>query len=80
MTTLETSDDGGLHLPPELIGEARPHVTYDFEVFGEIMLIRPAERRSPFWKSATPRQRADAFRGWAGAVEATRCRFARRHV
>ncbi len=68
MAIIETSDDGGLHLPPDLIGEARPHAKYELEVVGGGLFLRPAEKDRPFWRFATPQQRAEAFRKWANAA------------
>ena len=65
VTTLETSDDGGLRLPPELIGGAMPHVQFELEVLGDIFLLRPADKNRPFWRQATSQQRAEAFQRWA---------------
>jgi len=64
---LETSDDGGLRLPPELIGGVRPHAKFELKVLGDILLLRPADSDRPFWRQATPRQRAEAFQRWAEA-------------
>ena len=50
VATLETNDDGGLHLPPELIGGARPHAKFEIEGFGGIWLLRPADKERPFWR------------------------------
>ena len=67
MAVLETNDDGALYLPPELIGGASPHTKFELEVSGDILLLRPADRDRPFWRRATPQQRAEAFRRWAEA-------------
>jgi hypothetical protein len=64
---LETSDDGGLRLPPELIGGVRPHAKFELEVLGDILLLRPADSDRPFWRQATSQQRAEAFQRWADA-------------
>ena len=64
---LETNDDGGLRLPPELIGGVRPHTRFELEVLGDILLLRPADKERPFWRQATPQQRAEAFQRWAAA-------------
>lgn len=65
MATVETSDDGALRLPSELIGGAKPHERFELEVCGDILLLRRADRDEPFWRQATPEQRALAFRRWA---------------
>ena len=67
VATLETSDDGGLLLPPELIGGVRPHAKFELEVLGDILLLRPAGNDRPFWRQATSQQRAEAFKRWADA-------------
>ncbi len=67
MATLETNDDGGLRLPPELIGGVRPHAKFELEVVGDILLLRPADGDQPFWRRATSQQRAEAFKQWAAA-------------
>ena len=67
MAMLETSDDGGLHLPPELIGGVRPHTKFELEVLGDILVLRPADKDQPFWRRATAQQRAEAFQHWANA-------------
>jgi hypothetical protein len=67
VTMLETNDDGGLRLPPELIGGVRPHAKFELEVLGDMLLLRPADRERPFWRQATSQQRTEAFRRWAEA-------------
>jgi hypothetical protein len=64
---LETSDDGGLHLPPELIGGARPHAKFTLEVLGDTLVLRPADKEQPFWQRATAQQRVEAFQRWTHA-------------
>jgi hypothetical protein len=67
VVTLETNDDGGLFLPPELTGGVKPHAKFELEILGDILLLRPADKGRPFWQQATPQQRADAFQRWANA-------------
>jgi hypothetical protein len=67
LATLETSDDGALHLPPELIGGAEPHAKFELEVAGGILILRPVDKDQPFWRHATAQQRAEAFQRWADA-------------
>jgi len=64
VATVETNDDGGLHLPPELIGGVRPHAKFELEVLGDVLVLRPADKGRPFWQQATSQQRAEAFRHW----------------
>jgi hypothetical protein len=65
MAMLETNDDGGLNLPPELIGAVKPHTKFEVEVVGDVLILRPAGKERPFWQRATPKQRAEMFRKWA---------------
>lgn len=67
MATLQTNDDGALHLPPELIGGARPHAMFELEALGGSWLLRPMDQGRAFWRQATAQQRAEAFRRWASA-------------
>ena len=64
VATLETGDDGGLHVPPELIGGATPHAKFDLEVVGDVLVLRPIAKGEPFWQRATSQQRAAEFQHW----------------
>ena len=64
VATLETNDDGALHLPPELIGRVRPHAKFELDILGDILVLRPADQDRPFWQRATSQQRAEAFQHW----------------
>ena len=64
VATVETSDDGAVHLPPESIGGVRPHAKFDLEVLGDVLVLRRADKGRPFWQQATPQQRVEAFRRW----------------
>jgi hypothetical protein len=65
MPILEVSDDGVLHVPGELLAGAKPHAQFELEVLGEVVVLRPAGADRPFWRQATPGQRAEAFKRWA---------------
>ncbi|MGO8747766.1 MAG: hypothetical protein ACLQNE_17475 [Thermoguttaceae bacterium] len=65
MPILEISDDGVLHVPGELLAGAQPHARFELDVLGEVVLLRPAGADRPFWREATPDQRAEAFEQWA---------------
>ncbi|MDY0168379.1 MAG: hypothetical protein RBS80_17655 [Thermoguttaceae bacterium] len=67
MPTLETSEDGGLHLPPELIGGVQPHARFELEIVGNMLLLRPADQGQPLWRQGTAQQRVEAFQRWANA-------------
>lgn len=65
MPILEVSEDGVLHVPGELLAGAQPHAQFELDVLGEVVVLRPAGAERPFWRQATPGQRADAFEQWA---------------
>jgi hypothetical protein len=64
---LEVDAEGSLRLPAELLGNAKPHTRYVVDIQGDTLILRPEAAR-PFWATATPEERAEAFRRWA-AVE-----------
>ena len=65
MPILEVSDDGVLHVPGELLAGAQPHAQFELDVLGEVVVLRPAGKERPFWRRATPGERAEAFEQWA---------------
>lgn len=67
MAILETNDDGSLHVPAELLGGARAHTEFELEVSGNKVQLRPVRKPPPFWRTATPQQRSEAFQRWANA-------------
>ncbi len=46
---------------------AQPHARFELEVLGEVVVLRPAGTDRPFWRQATPGERADAFEQWASS-------------
>ena len=71
MKMLEANDEGGLHLPAELIGEAKPHAKFELEIFGDILLLRPADKKQPFWQRSNKKQWLKEFKQWAEAPRPT---------
>jgi hypothetical protein len=65
MPILEVSDDGVLRVPGELLAGAQPHAQFELDVLGEVTVLRPAGTARPFWRQATPLERAEAFQQWA---------------
>jgi hypothetical protein len=61
---VEVDAQGSLHLSPELLRHPKPHTRYVVEVQGDTLILRPETAR-PFWATATPEERAEAFRRWA---------------
>ncbi|MFZ5828943.1 MAG: hypothetical protein ACOY3P_02605 [Planctomycetota bacterium] len=67
MPILEVSADGMLHVPADLLGGAPPHAQFEVDLMGEVAVLRPAGVARPFWLSATPSERAEAFEQWVRA-------------
>ncbi len=67
MAILEANDEGGLYLPPEVIGETKPHMRFRLEKAGETLVLVPIGEESPFWQQATPEEWVRSFREWADA-------------
>ncbi len=65
MPILEVSDDGVLRVPGDLLPRAQPHAKFEVDVLGEVVVLRPAGPERPFWRQASPGQRAEAFEQWA---------------
>ena len=61
---LEVDANGALYLPAELLDHLKPHTRFVLEVQGETLVLRP-ENSQPFWATATPQERAQAFVVWA---------------
>ena len=65
MPILEVGDDGVLHVPGDLLAGAQAHAQFELDVLGEVIVLRPAGKERPFWRTAAPSERADAFEQWA---------------
>ncbi len=65
MSIVEIGDDGALHVSADLLAGAKPHAKYVLDVFGDLIVLRPAEELEPIWKNPDPVQRAEAFRRYA---------------
>ena len=64
---VEVDEQGGLHLPPEVLSHAKPRTRYVVEAQGETLILRPAEKSPPFWATATPEERAEDLRRWVAS-------------
>lgn len=62
--TVEADDDGYVHLPPDALGDKRPHAQYEIEREDNVIHLRLAgvEKTTP--KSLPPEERAKEFREW----------------
>ena len=59
------NEDGALTLPPEAIGNAKPHARFVLRQHGGLLVLQPEGQSLPFWMTATPLERAERFRQWA---------------
>ena len=64
MAILETNDEGGIYLPPEVTG-AGPHTRFRLEKVAGILALVPEGGEGPSWQNATPEQWVRSFRQWA---------------
>jgi len=68
---LEVDAQKGLHIPLELLGGVNAHTRYIVEIQAERVILQPekyrAEKPKPFWETATPEERAQAFIEWASS-------------
>jgi len=60
---VEVDAQGAIQLPRALLDAVKPHTRFMLEVQGETIILRPI---TPFWLTATPQERAEAARQWAG--------------
>jgi hypothetical protein len=65
MAIVETTDNGDLLLPAQLIGDTAPHTAFELRIAGKTLILNPLDSERPFWQRATPEERAEAFRKWA---------------
>ena len=64
---VKTNENGGLYLPPELLGEVAKYQQFSLEATGETIVLRPVSSSREGWATRTPEERASEFRRWAEA-------------
>ncbi|HMV50374.1 MAG TPA: hypothetical protein PLD20_08595 [Blastocatellia bacterium] len=62
---VEVNEDGVLTLPPEAIGNAKPHARFVLSRHKGFFVLQPEGQPLPFWMTATPDERAQRFLEWA---------------
>lgn len=65
MASIEITDHGDLQYAPIVVGEAGAHIELVADPATGYLMLRRADGELPFWKRATPAERAEAFRKWA---------------
>jgi hypothetical protein len=66
---IEVSDEGTLHLAPDVLGNAPPRTRYVVNVRGDTIVLRQVTGRTPFWATASSQERADDLVEWASRHE-----------
>jgi hypothetical protein len=64
-TIVEVKDDGTIVVPAEALPTATPHTRYRVMPTAGGILLTQEEEPLPFWATATPEERAEAFIKWA---------------
>ena len=64
-TIIKTNENGGIYLPPEILGKATGHQEFSFETEGDAIVLRPVPSSKAAWETRTPEERAEEFRLWA---------------
>ena len=62
---VEIDDRGAIQLPKDVLGAVEPHTRFVLEIKGTTLILHP-EAEQPFWATASPSERAEAVRLWAG--------------
>jgi hypothetical protein len=58
--------NGTIQLPQEILSQVKPGTSYSIHTENARVILEPTTREElPFWKTATPQQRAERFRQWA---------------
>jgi hypothetical protein len=65
MSIVEIGDDGALHVPAEFLTAAKPHAKFVLDVYGDLIVLRPADGPEPSWKNPDPVKRAEDFLKYA---------------
>ena len=61
---VEVDEGGTIQLPADLVTTLKPHTKFTLERRGTTLVLQPIAS-APFWKTATPEERAAAVRRWA---------------
>ena len=60
---LEVEENGTLTLPPDVIGNAKPHTRFVLETHGTSLTLRPTEERAARTKRSR-KQHTDPLKSW----------------
>ncbi len=62
---LEVDEQGALRVPPEALGDAKPHTRFVLEKQGEAIMLTRGETGKSRFSEGTPEERVQAFLRWA---------------
>jgi len=65
MAIVERGDDGGLYVPPDLLGQFQPHTAFEIQIATDSLVVRAIDRGRAFWQQSTTAERVKAIREWA---------------
>jgi hypothetical protein len=58
--------NGTIQLPQEILSQVKPGTPYSIRTENTRVILEAVTQEDlPFWKTATPQQRAERFRNWA---------------
>jgi hypothetical protein len=66
-TIIEVDESGSLRLPATILPESTPHTRYTATLHGQQVILAPTEAAEPFWRKATPGERAADILHWAAS-------------
>lgn len=66
-TIIEVDESGSLHLPATILPQSAPHTRYVASLHGQQVILAPTDAAEPFWKTATPEERAADILRWAAS-------------
>jgi hypothetical protein len=64
-TIIEADENGAIHLPAELLPEAKPHNRYRVETTSRQVVVSAEEVVEPLGGPVTPEEKAREFLRWA---------------
>ena len=65
MSIIEHGDEGALHVPADSLPTEKPRIEYVLDVYGDLIVLRPADDPEPIWKNPDPAKRVESFLEWA---------------
>jgi hypothetical protein len=66
-TIIEVDENGTLRVPAAILPQSAPHTRYTASLHGQQVILAPTEAEEPFWKKATPEERAADILRWAAS-------------